>query len=51
MFNFCGACSLVLSQDPSLEVLLADGDCRKKSKRPDRNSRGIDVGSKNVFWR
>lgn len=51
MFNFCRACSLVLSQDPSLEVLLADGVCRKKSKRLDRNSRGIDVGSKSMFWR
>lgn len=51
VLNFCRACSLVLSQDPSLEVLLADGVCRKKSKRLDRNSRGIDVGSRSVFWR
>lgn len=50
-FNFCRACSRVLSQDPSLEVLLADGVCRKKSKRRDRSSRGIDVGSKSVFGR
>lgn len=50
-FNFCRACSRVLSQDPSLEVLLADGVCRKKSKRLDRSSRGIDVGSKSVFGR
>lgn len=50
MFNFSRACSLVLSPDLSLEVLLADGVCRKKSKPLDRNSRGIDVGC-SVFWR